>query len=123
MHLAVFVALTVIVASAPISRSTVRIAAAACALMSRGTPIRSPSASHVRRSRWFAAGATEAERLRAACVAVVAKLQRAEALKQRLKQTSTALQLDSGAAISLSQEAQQLLNPVLQLVALSEVRD
>ena len=45
------------------------------------------------------------------------------ALKQRLKQTSTALQLDSGAAISLSQEAQQLLNPVLQLVALSEVRD
>ena len=46
-----------------------------------------------------------------------------DALKQRLKQTSTALQLDSGAAISLSQEAQQLLNPVLQLVALSEVRD
>ena len=45
------------------------------------------------------------------------------ALKQRLKQTSTALQLDSGAAISLSQEAQQLLDPVLQLVALSEVRD
>ena len=45
------------------------------------------------------------------------------ALKQRLKQTSTALQLDSGAAISLSQEAQQLFFPVLQFGALSEVRD
>ena len=44
-------------------------------------------------------------------------------LKQRLKQMSTALQLDSGAAISLSQEAQQLFFPVLQFGALSEVRD
>ena len=43
------------------------------------------------------------------------------ALKQLLKRTSTTLQLDSGAAIALGQEAQQHLFPVLQHACLAEV--